>query len=349
MRASAAAHAAPAAPGRRARWRRAGRRSGRASRRTTAAAARAGSPAAPAGRAPARSRPVDAAAAGGAGGAALAERGGRRTGSRRRGLGRPGRVGRQVGGSSAPGTTGSPPARRCPRPRPPRRWGATAGRSALSDPVGHHHQVRLPGGAPVSRPRAGRRRPGRRRRTATPVRISTRSPSPATRASCRSSACDQQRRSPRGGRLRLHQPLTVRAAHPAVGHRGGDRVQAGAEPQRPQRPHPARPQQQGGRLGAQPVAALEQGDPPTGAGQRPGRGEPAEARADHHRGPHRLSRVARVAGRGGAPASRPGSRRPSASRPGPLRRVASVASASAARPASGPVPAYARAGGSTAR
>ena len=81
--------------------------------------------------------------------------------------------------------------------------------------------------------------------TATPVRISTRSPRPAISASCRSSRCTTTGiRSGRAVRPGPHQPVTVGAADAAVGQRGGDGVQAGAEAEHPQGAYPVGPQHQ---------------------------------------------------------------------------------------------------------
>src|SRR5690606_6726816 len=61
-------------------------------------------------------------------------------------------------------------------------------------------------------------------------------------------------------------------------------VQSGTEPERVQRAYAGGPQQQRRGFGAQPVLAFQQGHPPPGLGQRPGGGQPSDARSHHYRG-----------------------------------------------------------------
>ena len=133
------------------------------------------------------------------------------------------------------------------------------------------------------------RSPGSTRtwRTVTPVRSSTRSPRPAISASCRSSRCTTTGIRSAGNGPGLHEPVPVRATDPTVGQRGGDGGQAGAEAEGLQRADAVGPEHHGGRLGADPFGAFQQGDLPAGAGQRAGHREATDPCADHHRASHR--------------------------------------------------------------
>jgi hypothetical protein len=156
--------------------------------------------------------------------------------------------------------------------------GASRWRIALSGAVGGHHEVGLERARPS--PTAGGSVDGRALCTSTPLRMSTWSPRPAMNASCRSSRCTTT------GGVAARTPGCT--SHWPSGRRmpaGGTAV---AMPSRPPASPSARsardpvgPQHQRGAARAEPVVALQQGDLPTGPGQRAGGGEPADAGSDH--------------------------------------------------------------------